>query len=56
MAEIVQKQLELGKTLSEICDAFGMEEEEVIRLANRTGIPKASVIQQSTFGKAWVPN
>lgn len=55
MAEIIQKQLELGKSMPEMCKEFGMEEEEVIRLANRAGIPKSTVIAQGTFGKAWQP-
>lgn len=55
MAEIVQKQMELGMNADDICNSFGMEMEEVIRLANHQGIPKSSVIQGVTLSKAWEP-
>ena len=56
MVEIVQKQPENGINVQDLCKTFGMEEEEVIRLANRVGIPKSAVIAENSFGKAWQPN
>lgn len=53
MADIVQKMIEDGVTLEEISDRLQMEDEEVIRLANRNGIPVQMIGR--AFGKSWVP-
>jgi len=41
--------------MTEICNRLQMEEEEVIRLANKKGIPKTDLIKGKSFGKAWQP-
>ncbi|MBL7998883.1 MAG: ParB N-terminal domain-containing protein [Candidatus Kapabacteria bacterium] len=53
MAEIVQRELEHGKAVQQICSEYGMEDEEVIRLAARVGIPVRMNTEE--FGNAWKP-
>lgn len=55
MAQIVQKMLAEGLSQQEIMQRLQMEEEEVVRLAMRVGIPKSKIIQEASFGRAWVP-
>lgn len=55
MAKIVQAMLEEGMSQQEIMHRLQMEEEEVVRLAMRVGIPKSQIIQDNEFGKSWVP-
>lgn len=55
MAEIVRAMLDEGLSQQEIMHRLQMEEEEVVRLALRVGIPKSKIIQDSEFGKSWVP-
>ena len=56
MADIIQLLLEQGKTLEYIMQEYGMEAEEVYRLANRKGIPKTEIITDTSFSKAWTPS
>lgn len=44
-----------GKRMDELCDRLQMETEEVVRLANRKGIPKTEIITQAEWSKAWTP-
>jgi ParB-like chromosome segregation protein Spo0J len=53
MAEIVQSFIASGVSQQEIEERLQMESEEVIRLAQRVGIPKSKIIQDETFSKAW---
>lgn len=55
MADIIAILIKEGKTLEYITKEYGMEEEEVYRLANRKGIPKTDIVTQSEFSKAWTP-
>lgn len=55
MADIVENLLRNGTPLEEIQTRLGMEREEIIRLANRKGIPKTAIISGSTWSKAWTP-
>lgn len=52
MASIVRGMIEDGVAEAEICRRLGMEDEELARLLNRSGMP---VTTGKGFGKAWVP-
>lgn len=55
MADIIESMLKESKSMDEICDRLQMETEEVVRLANRKGIPKTEIITNSEWSKAWEP-
>lgn len=55
MAEIVSSMIEEGISIEEICSRMQMESEEVVRLANRKGIPKTSIVSDHQWSKSWVP-
>lgn len=55
MADIVSNLIKKGVSLGEICYRLQMEKEEVVRLANRKGIPKTAIIQDAKWSKAWEP-
>lgn len=52
MAEILQDMVERGLSKQEIMARLQMEEEEVIRLALRVGIPESDLIDDE-FSQAW---
>lgn len=53
MSSIVKSMVDDGLSQQEIMQRLQMEEEEVIRLALRAGIPKTSIIQDAEFSTAW---
>lgn len=53
MADIVQSMIEDGVSQQEIEERLQMEDEEVLRLATRKGIPQ-NLIKQD-FGQSWKP-
>jgi ParB-like chromosome segregation protein Spo0J len=53
MSEIIQSMVDSGLSKQEIMARLQMEEEEVIRLAARVGIPKSDLINDSGFSKSW---
>lgn len=53
MADIVEKMLKDGLAPSEIMILLGMEDEEIVRLANRKGVKVH--IQDADFGHSWDP-
>lgn len=53
MSEIIQSMVDGGLSKPEIMMRLQMEEEEVIRLAARVGIPKSDLINDSGFSKSW---
>lgn len=55
MADIVKHQIDNGKPISEIMQEFGMEKEEIIRLANRNGIQKSQIIIDTDWSNSWIP-
>lgn len=55
MGDIVKNQIDNGKQLSEIMSEFGMEKEEVVRLANRMGIHKTDIIVDTYWSNSWLP-
>jgi ParB-like chromosome segregation protein Spo0J len=55
MGDIVKNQIDNGKPISEIMKDFGMEKEEVVRLANRMGIHKTEIIIDTDWSNSWVP-
>lgn len=55
MATIIESMLAEGKAMDEICDRMQMETEEVIRLANRKGIPKTDIVTNSEWSQSWRP-
>lgn len=55
MADIIESMLKESKSMDEICDRLQMETEEVVRLANRKGIPKTEIITNSEWSKALEP-
>lgn len=55
MAEIVVILIKQGKTVEYICTEYGMEEEEVYRLASSKGIPKTDLVKKAEFSKSWIP-
>jgi ParB-like chromosome segregation protein Spo0J len=56
MAALVREMLAAGCTQAEIMTRLGMEDEEVIRLVDRAGMPQR-MAQRGTnaFGKSWAP-
>lgn len=55
MADIIKILLDQGRTVEYIMKEYGMEKEEVVRLATSLGIPKSDLIVNNEFSKAWVP-
>lgn len=55
MADIVESMIKDGLCMEEICERLQMESEEVIRLANRKGIPKTDIVVKAEWSKSWVP-
>ena len=54
MAEIIKTMVDDGLSKEEIMDRLQMEEEEVVRLASRVGIPSSDLITKEGFSKAWI--
>lgn len=55
MADIVESMLAEGLCMEEICERLQMESEEVVRLANRKGIPKTDIVRNANWSNSWVP-
>ena len=55
MAEIVRSMAESGLSAGEICTRLGMEDEELERLLDRSGMTVRATAGVSSFGRAWVP-
>lgn len=55
MAEIVRGMVEAGLSGQEICQRLGMEDEELDRLLDRSGMTVRGTAGQNGFGLAWVP-
>jgi len=55
MAEIVAYLLSSGQPFEEIMKRLGMEDEEVLRLQDRAGMPTKVTRTVSDFQKAWTP-
>lgn len=53
MSGIIQSMIDDGLSKQEVMSRLQMEEEEVIRLAARVGIPKSDLIDDSEFSKSW---
>ena len=55
MAEIVRSMVEAGLDAGEICKRLGMEDEELERLLDRSGMTVRGTAGVNGFGRAWVP-
>lgn len=55
MADIIQEMVASGLSEQEICTRLQMEREELIRLANRKGVPATDIVQNSDWSKSWIP-
>ncbi len=55
MAEIVRGMVKAGMNNAEICRRLGMEDEELERLLDRSGMTVRGSARASGFGRAWVP-
>ncbi len=55
VAEIVRSMAESGVAGDEICRRLGMEDEELERLLDRSGMTVRGTAGVSGFGHAWVP-
>lgn len=55
MAEIVRGMTEAGLAPGEICRRLGMEDEELERLLDRSGMTVRGAAGVNGFGRAWVP-
>lgn len=55
MAEIVRSMVESGLKPGEICSRLGMEDEELERLLDRSGMTVRGTAGVNGFGRAWVP-
>lgn len=55
MADIVEGMIKSGKSMEEICSRLQMESEEVVRLANRKGVPKSEIVTDTNWSRAWTP-
>lgn len=56
MAEIVREMVQTGLSQDEICRRLGMEDEELERLLDRSGMTVRGTVGKSNFGRAWVPD
>jgi len=56
MAKIVRGIIEEGVSKEEIQCRLGMEDEEVNRLVDRSGMPQQTSKQQEGFGNSWKPS
>ena len=56
MADIVESMIKDGLCMEEICERLQMESEEVVRLANRKGIPRTDIVVKAEWSKSWVPD
>ena len=56
MAEIVRGMVEAGLPAPEICTRLGMEDEELERLLDRSGMTVRGTAGANGFGRAWVPS
>tara|TARA_R100000995_G_scaffold81242_1_gene53874 strand:- start:3473 stop:4018 length:546 start_codon:yes stop_codon:yes gene_type:complete len=55
MAEIIKEMVKEKCSIQEIMGRLQMEKDEVIRLANRVGIPQSDLIRDTEWSKSWVP-
>lgn len=55
MAEIVRSMVEGGLRFDEVCDRLGMEDEELERLLDRSGMTVRGAAGVVGFGRAWEP-
>jgi len=55
MANIVKEMIESDCSIQEIMSRLEMEREEVVRLANRQGIPQSDLIENLDWSKSWIP-
>lgn len=55
MAGIIKEMLDEGVEAKEIQKRLGMEKDEVVRLAQREGIPMSDLIKNGDFSKSWSP-
>ena len=56
MAEIVRAMIQTGMSADEICQRLGMEDEELERLLDRSGMTVRGSAGVDGFGRAWVPS
>jgi ParB-like chromosome segregation protein Spo0J len=56
MAEIVRAMVEAGMAAGEVCRRLGMEDEELERLLDRSGMTVRGTSGAQTFGRAWQPS
>jgi ParB-like chromosome segregation protein Spo0J len=56
MAEIIATMINDGVSMPEMMRRLGMEDEEVLRLANRAGLPENIINKGTEFGRAFVPD
>jgi len=55
MSEIIEYEVKSGKPVEDIMQEFGMEFEEVRRLANSVGIPSGDIISKANWSQEWIP-
>lgn len=55
MADIVESMIQEKLSMEEICERLQMEKEEVVRLANRKGIPNTDIVRDADWSASWVP-
>jgi ParB-like chromosome segregation protein Spo0J len=55
MADIVESMIAEKLSMEEICERLQMESEEVVRLANRKGIPNTEIVRDANWSNSWVP-
>jgi ParB-like chromosome segregation protein Spo0J len=55
MATIVESMIKDGLSVEEIMERVGMENEEVVRLAIRKGIPTTDLVRNADWSKSWTP-
>lgn len=56
MAEIVRSMAEQGVPDDQIITRLGMDDEELVRLKDRSGMPVRGTKNVKNFGKAWIPS
>lgn len=56
MANIVREMVESGLSQDEVCKRLGMDDEEIERLLDRSGMTVRGTGGNKAFGRAWIPS
>lgn len=55
MAKLIQREIGAERDINYLMQAYGMEKEEIMRLATSMGIPATEIVTDTEWSTAWVP-